>query len=83
MAAQRQRRRYTDARGVDTMRKCIVPPCDTFVTRSRGICSEHWFQLPPELRGEIQRSARLGDMAAWMGAVRRACRHLATGARRR
>jgi hypothetical protein len=79
MATERQRLRYTDPRGVDTMRRCIVPGCDTYVTRRRGICSEHWFMLPPELRGQIQRAARDGDMPTWIGAVKRACRLLADG----
>ena len=79
MEAERQRARYADARGVDTMRRCVVPQCDTYVTRRRGMCSEHWFLLSPELRMAIQRAARDGDKAAWMGAVKRACRLLAAG----
>jgi hypothetical protein len=59
------------------MIECIVPGCDTFVTRRRGMCSEHWFRLPAELRTEIQQASRDDDRSKWMAATRRAARLLA------
>lgn len=79
MATERQRARYSDARGVDTLVRCIVPHCDTYVVRRRGICSEHWFKLPADIRLAIQARSRDGDRAAWIAAVRKAARLLASG----
>ena len=79
MASERARDRYTDARGVDRLRPCIVPRCETYVTRRRGICSDHWFLLAPEIRLAIQRASKDGDRAAWLAEVRRAVRLLALG----
>ena len=69
--------RLTDSRGVDRMTECVVPGCDTYVTRRRGICSGHWWRISPRLRGEIQEASRRGDLNGWMAAVRRAARSVA------
>jgi hypothetical protein len=55
---------------------CLVPGCDTYVTRRRGMCSEHWFKLPAELRAEIQGASKADDRGRWMAATRRAVRVL-------
>jgi hypothetical protein len=70
---------YVDRRGVDRMIQCIVPGCDTGVTRRRGMCSEHWFKLPPELRSAIQQATKANDREKWMAATRRATRLLTGG----
>ncbi len=69
--------RLTDERGVDRMTACVVPGCDTWVTRRRGICSGHWWRISPKLRDEIQGASRRGDTKGWVTAVRRAARPVA------
>jgi hypothetical protein len=48
--------------GARLVQACQIPGCAIEIPRRHLMCRQHWFEVPQELRGEVEFS-----LAAWLG----------------